>query len=92
VFADTGGEHPETYCYLEYFGRWLAKHGLEITKLSPITHPHLYKDKRCKTTLEDYCLGYGIIPLLAVRWCSVVWNSQRATAREKRPNHPLSTD
>jgi len=83
VFANTGGEHPETYCYLEYFGKWLASHGLEITRLSPITHPHLYKDKRCITTLEDYCLGYGIIPLLAVRWCSRVWKVEPINAWAK---------
>jgi len=46
VFSNTGGEHPETYCYMEYFGQWLAKHGLEITQLSPATNPDLYDDKR----------------------------------------------
>jgi len=74
VFADTGSEHPETYCYLEYFGRWLTKHDLNITTLSPITTPDLYDDKRLGSlanTLEEYCLKRGIIPLLAVRWCSV---------------------
>ena len=76
VFANTGGEHPETLCHLEYFERdFLAQHGLEITRLSPATHPGLYDDKRIggdgSDTLEDYCLMRGIIPLLAVRWCSV---------------------
>ncbi len=74
--ADVGGEHPETYCYIEYFGKWLAKHDLEITTLSPVTHAHLYDDKRLgglANTLEEYCLKRGIIPLLAVRWCSVMF-------------------
>lgn len=74
VFADTGGEHPETYCYLGYFGDWLKARGLEITRLSVSTHPQLYDDKRLGglvDTLEAYCLTRSIIPLLAVRWCSV---------------------
>lgn len=74
VFADTGNEHPETYCYMRYFDHWLAKHDLEITILSPVTNPDLYDDKRLGSlanTLEEYCLKRGIIPLLAVRWCSV---------------------
>jgi len=104
VFADTGGEWPETYCYLEYFERqFLKPRGLSITRLSPKTHASLYDDKRlglantpeglypkhpvsvavevisdnilselsAVNTLEDYCLMWGIIPLLSVRWCSV---------------------
>ena len=72
--ADTGGEHPETYCYLEYFDKWLADYGLEVTLISPATHAELYDAKRLgglANTLEEYCLKRGIIPLLAVRWCSV---------------------
>ena len=30
VFSDTGGEWPETYCYLRTFGAWLKEYGLEI--------------------------------------------------------------
>ena len=75
VFADTGGEHPDTYCYMEYFKRaFLESHGLEIEVVSPTSRPDLYDDKRLgglADTLEDYCLKRGIIPLLAVRWCSV---------------------
>jgi hypothetical protein len=76
VFADTGGEHPETYCYMKYFERdFLKPRDLGIVRLSPATHPDLYKDKRIggesgSTTLEEYCLKWGIIPLLAMRWCS----------------------
>ena len=76
VFADTGGENPKTYCYMNYFEReFLKPRGLEIVTLSPATHPDLYVDKRVGgptgvNTLEDYCLKSGIIPFLAVRWCS----------------------
>lgn len=75
VFADTGGEWPETYCYLEYFQReFLERHGLKVTTVLPKTHTALYDDKRLGTladTLEEYCLKRGVIPLLAVRWCSM---------------------
>jgi len=77
VFADTGGEWPETTCYRRYFEReFLRPRGLAITRLSPATRPELYDDKRLGgltgvETLEQYCLQRGIIPLLAVRWCTI---------------------
>ena len=74
VFADTGGENPKTYCYMNYFEReFLRPRGLEITRLSPISHPELYDDKRIMgaKTLETFCLSRHIVPFLAVRWCSV---------------------
>lgn len=76
VFADTGCEWPETYCYMSHFeGAFLEPHGLSITRLSPVTHPGLYDDKRLGgiegvATLEEYCLSQGIIPLLSLRWCT----------------------
>ncbi len=78
VFADTAGEHPETYCYLTYFSRWLEERGLEITRLTYETMPRLYAhDKRIGSTrgatLWQYCYDSGIIPLLAKRWCSVTF-------------------
>lgn len=77
VFADLGNEHPETYCYMDYFEReFLQPNGLNILRISPKTHKHLYDDKRLGTlanTLEEYCLERGIIPLLTVRWCSFQW-------------------
>lgn len=79
VFADTGGEHPETYCYMEYFEReWLKPRGMEVVRICYDTHPHLYRhDKRIGSsrgsTLWEYCYAAGIIPLLANRWCSVTF-------------------
>jgi 3'-phosphoadenosine 5'-phosphosulfate sulfotransferase (PAPS reductase)/FAD synthetase len=70
MFADTGGEHPETYCYLEYFAYWLLRRGLAITILSPGSAWH---GKDAQIELEPYCQSYAIIPLLSVRWCSVKW-------------------
>lgn len=92
IFADTGGEHPDTYCYLRYFEQhYLKSHGLEIVRLSPATNAELYDDKRLgglTNTLEDYCLKYGIIPLLAVRWCSVQF--KRNPLENWRKKHGLT--
>lgn len=73
VFADTGGEHPETYCYIDYFERtFLRPRGLELIRISPTTHPHLYSsDARKYASLEEYCRAYKIIPILSSRWCSI---------------------
>ena len=51
LFADTGGEHPHTYAYLDIMDRWLKDHGMpEITRVYKTT-----KDGR-RLTLEDECL------------------------------------
>lgn len=76
VFADTGGEHPETYCYLRYFEDWLKQRGLYIERLNIREHGGLYDEKRIGSaigveSLEDYCHKRGIIPLVYARWCSV---------------------
>lgn len=71
VFADTGGEWPETYCYISYFEQeWLKPRGLGVTRLEPGSEWH-HKGRDC--SLENYCIRWSIIPLLAVRWCSMHW-------------------
>ena len=38
LFADTGGEHPHTYAYLDIMDRWLKDHGMpEITRVYKTT-------------------------------------------------------
>lgn len=91
AFSNTGNEKPETYCYMEYFERdFLKPHGLEITRLSPVTHSDLYDVKRLgglANTLEEYCLRGGIIPLLAVRWCSVQFKRNPLENWRKQHGH-----
>lgn len=58
VFIDHGGEYPETYEYLDY----LQDKGHEITVIEP-------EVKGC-STIEGYCLTYGIKPLRMMRWCT----------------------
>jgi len=43
VFADTGGEVPETYSYLEVTRRYLEPHGIPFTTVSK-TGPNLYEN------------------------------------------------
>ena len=60
LFADTGGEHPHTYAYLDIMDRWLKDHGMpEITRVYKTT-----KDGR-RLTLEDECLKSGTLPSIA---------------------------
>ena len=87
VFSDTGGERPETYCYMRYFeDQYLRPRGLEVLTLRPETHAELYDVKRLgylAPTLEAYCVKAGIIPLLSVRWCSVQWKRNPMEAWRK---------
>jgi 3'-phosphoadenosine 5'-phosphosulfate sulfotransferase (PAPS reductase)/FAD synthetase len=60
LFADTGGEKPETYRYLDVIQPYLAKIGFP-----PVTVVR-YQPKRAPyTTLEGQCLHTGTLPSLA---------------------------
>jgi hypothetical protein len=73
-FADTLSEKPGTYCYLDYFeSHFLKQHGLEIIRLKPGSSYHC---SMSQVGLEAYCLQAGVIPLLAVRWCSSRWKGR----------------
>lgn len=70
VFADPGAEDPDTYCYLDYFRReYLSPRGLEVTQLSPKTHPGLYTPSY-RMTLIEKCEAKGIVPIMLNRWCT----------------------
>ncbi|MCK9356976.1 MAG: phosphoadenosine phosphosulfate reductase family protein [Dehalococcoidia bacterium] len=70
VFADTGCEWPETYCYLEYFEReWLAPRGLSVTRLQGLPWQRVHGG----ATLIGYCEERHVIPASGVRWCTIEW-------------------
>lgn len=74
VFSDTGCEWPETYCYLDYFEReWLAARGLHVTRLGPRYDPHPSGPSYSGASLIEYCERNHIVPMMAVRWCTVKW-------------------
>jgi len=100
VFADTGGEHPETYCHMRWFEQnFLQPKGLAITRLSwqdllPELVEPAYKlchnKKQIGHSLEAYCLMRGIIPLLSVRWCSLTFKRSLIDAWRQRHDIPVS--
>jgi hypothetical protein len=63
LFADTGGEQPETYAYIQYFNAWLKKNGMpEI-----ITVRYKTKDGQ-EITLEQDVLNNQTLPAIAFGW------------------------
>lgn len=60
LFADVGGERPETYAYIETFNTWLRSVGFpEVTVCK-------YEPKKVTyDTLEEKCLTNGTFPSLA---------------------------
>lgn len=74
VFADTGCEWPETYCYLDYFEReWLVPRGMQITRLG--ADYRVLGPGRDKRTLVAFCEDYRTTPFAGVRWCTVGWKT-----------------
>jgi hypothetical protein len=67
LFADTGGELPETYKYIEFFSEWIQSKGYpEIITVSE------------KVTLEDDCLSRKALPSVAYgfKTCSQRWKAR----------------
>lgn len=60
VFADHGGDYPETYEYV----KMLQNKGYPITTL---------QTRRDGLTLYDYCIKYGRLPSPRHRWCTHHW-------------------
>ena len=74
VFADTMAEHPETYCYMDYFERaFLKPYGMSIIKLHPVKTPEWFKGKARGRGLYDYCIKDHVIPFMKFRWCTADW-------------------
>jgi hypothetical protein len=67
LFADTGGENPETYGYLPVIQRWLASVG----------YPQVITVRRTGryASLEEDCLAHDTLPSLAfgLKSCSLKW-------------------
>lgn len=70
LFADTGGERPDTYGYVRLFSAWLEGRGQE-----PVTEVRY--DSR-HGTLEQECVNNETLPSLAYgfKGCSVKWKRQ----------------
>jgi 3'-phosphoadenosine 5'-phosphosulfate sulfotransferase (PAPS reductase)/FAD synthetase len=74
VFADTGTEWPETYCFTTYFANtWLAPRGLAVTVLGA-DYRALVPGRDMRTLIE-YCEHYRVTPFPATRWCTAGWKT-----------------
>lgn len=70
LFADTGGEKPETYEHLEKMKRWCKQ--AEFPEITVVR----YEPKRVAyRTLEEECLTNETLPSLAfgIKSCSIKW-------------------
>jgi len=67
LFADTGGEKPETYTYLAKFSSWLIAHGFpEIRVVRKTTkRAGRFRGANEVLTLERMCLEQNILPSVA---------------------------
>ncbi len=68
LFADTGGEKPETYAFLPIFNQWLVAHDFPPIRTVQY-HPERY------TTLEENCLANHTLPsiVFGFRSCAEKW-------------------
>jgi len=72
VFADTGAEWPDTYCYMDAFEeQFLGPKGLKITRIAPPSE--YYTETKTQVSLEQYCREYRVTPLCSIRWCTARW-------------------
>jgi 3'-phosphoadenosine 5'-phosphosulfate sulfotransferase (PAPS reductase)/FAD synthetase len=71
VFADTGAEWPETYCFMDYFEKeWLGPRGLGITRPGAE-----YRIESKRLDLVNYCRLHSVIPIPAARFCTRLYKT-----------------
>jgi hypothetical protein len=72
LFADTGGERPETYAYIRLFDKWLKERGVP-----GITIVEYVDENGDRLTLEQECLRCGSLP-------SIAYGFKRCSLKHKR--------
>lgn len=87
LFADTGGEQPHMYEFIETFNGWLEKHGLpKITSVQ-------YHDKDGnRLTLEQECINSGTLPLHRLRLQALLPQAQDRDAEKFCNNYQPCKD
>ena len=70
VFADTGGELPETYQYINNLSEILRADGWEITTLHPLSFGHLYSKRAVGKELYDLLWEIKTVPGIKWRFCT----------------------
>lgn len=82
LFADTGGERPSTYEFIQEFSAWLQERGLpEI-----ITVRKSFKKGYAEETLEQNCWRMGMLPSIAYGFKSCS-EKYKIRAQEKFVRH-----
>lgn len=90
IFADTMAEHPETYCYMDYFEKeFMSKYGQRIIRLHPIETPEYYPNRAKNRSIEQYCLDTHVIILTQFRFCTSDWKVAPIIAYQKK--HGIDT-
>lgn len=96
IFADTGGEKPETYEWVRFMDGWCDyQFGVGVTTVSRETTINM-KASTNYTTLEGNCLENDTLPSLAFhrKSCSLKWKAEpmdayiRGQYRSKRAKCP----
>jgi hypothetical protein len=67
LFANTGGETPDTMEYVARFSRWLSEHGMpEVhTVVKTTKRAGRFRGANEELTLERYCLEQNVLPSIA---------------------------
>jgi hypothetical protein len=90
LFANTGGEKPETYAFLDVFSAWLESKGMP--RITIIRRQQT--EKAPYETLEEECLKSGTLPSIAYgfKGCSEKWKvrSQKAWVRANIEGGPAN--
>jgi hypothetical protein len=83
IFADTGGEKPETYHYKKIFERWLVDNG--FPPLVTVRHSRRRKGVTVNS-LEEECLAGQRLPGIAYgkKNCSISWKKEPAERYVKK--------
>lgn len=75
LFADTGGEKPETYSYIRRFSRWLVERDYPriVTVCKTTKKPGRFNPAGKVLTLEEHCLQTKTLPsaAFAMKSCSM---------------------
>lgn len=82
TFADTGGERPETYAYVEMFSAWLVERGM----------PNIVTVKKGgrEETLEENCLRMNMLPSVAYGFKSCSQKYKIEPQEKFANNHSLT--
>jgi 3''-phosphoadenosine 5''-phosphosulfate sulfotransferase (PAPS reductase)/FAD synthetase and related enzymes len=76
LFADTGGEKPETYAFREVFNEWLLSVG--FPEIYTVQNDGMY------VTLENNCLQQKMLPSIAYGFKSCSDKYKAPSARKAR--------